>query len=71
MLDLTKRSVVVPCVVARENEAKFSVEGLLASIQREVSETRRIHPELEVFHLHDVSLRVAQQALVAELDFRR
>lgn len=71
MVDVTQRAVVVPLVVARENESNFTVETLLASIQKGVRETRKSNPELEVYHLHDVSLRLKERALVADLCFRR
>lgn len=66
----TRQSVVVP-VLPQSSEHTLSVDGLFGRLQAVVADTRKIHPELTDYHLHDVSLRMEDGELRAVLDFRR
>ncbi len=65
------RRVIVHLLDEQVPDGRCSVEGLMAEIQRGVRNVRDEHPDLDAFHLHDVSLRLSGGNLVAELDFRR
>jgi hypothetical protein len=70
MSGITRR-ITVQLLDEQFPDRRCSVEGLMAEIQRGVRCVRDEHPDLDAFHLHDVSLRLADGNLLAELDFRR
>jgi hypothetical protein len=66
----SRQSVVVP-VLPQSSNSTLSVDGLFGKLQTVVANTRKTHPELTDYHLHDVSLCMEEGELRAILDFRR
>lgn len=65
-----RQRVVVP-VLQQSSESTLSVDGLFGRLQTVVATTRKTHPELTDYHLHDVALRMEEGELQAVLDFRK
>jgi hypothetical protein len=70
VLQSQRQNVVVPIVSGQSREV-LSVDALLSHVQSVVSATRKQHPELSTYHLHDVLLRVEEGELRAILEFRK
>lgn len=70
MTEFTRQHVVVP-VLPQESDNAMSVDALFGKLQNVVAVTRKNHPELTDYHLHDVFLRMEEGELRAVLDFRR
>ncbi|KPV38979.1 hypothetical protein [Alicyclobacillus ferrooxydans] len=70
MNQTARQRVVVP-VLHQSFEDTLSVDGLFGRLQTVVSNTRKTHPELTDYHLHDVALRMEEGELRAVLDFRK
>ncbi|QSO52620.1 hypothetical protein JZ785_01340 [Alicyclobacillus curvatus] len=65
-----RQRVVVP-VLQQSSESTLSVDGLFGRLQTVVATTRKTHPELTEYHLHDVALQMEEGELRAVLDFRK
>ncbi|MCL6452483.1 MAG: hypothetical protein K6T78_02520 [Alicyclobacillus sp.] len=70
MAEVTRQHVVVPVLPPNEDRA-LSVDALFGRLQTVVAVTRRNHPELTDYRLHDVALRMEDGELRAVLDFRK
>jgi len=65
------------CVVKRdltaliEQRRGLCIDGLLDRLRREVALVREELPELNLYHLHDVTLGSSGAGLIVQIEFRK